>query len=417
MRLPSLVTATVLLPLTWAAAVEPPQNAAASAGDTNASIFTLKSDLLAKLALVNQETFQKLKPSEWKKCNSKNIAVRKEWSSLTKAQRLKYINAVKCLATKQPKTPLAKAPGVRSRYDDFVATHINQTFSIHNTGNFVGWHRLFVWAYEKALREECGYDGYQPYYNWPKWAYDPMSSPALDGSATSMSGNGVYGCGNQSSYGIPTNMDPLINIPHGSGGGCIKDGPFKDWKVNLGPVFPDLTCVPPNPYSDYTDPAQAPLIGLGYNPRCLKRDISSWTTRQWTNDNQVAKLLLTPDIYTFWANLQGGVPAFVGNFMGVHTAGHFTIGGDPGGDFFTSPGDPWFFLHHAQIDRVWWTWQNLSPLARIKQIAGTITISNSPPSRNATLSDTIDMGYVDPVVRTLDQVTNTMAGPFCYRYE
>lgn len=33
---------------------------------------------------------------------------------------------------------------------------------IWKQANFLGWHRYYVWAYEKALREECGYQGYQP---------------------------------------------------------------------------------------------------------------------------------------------------------------------------------------------------------------------------------------------------------------
>jgi tyrosinase len=37
----------------------------------------------------------------------------------------------------------------------------------------------------------------------------------------------------------------------------------------------------------------------------------------------------------------------------MHAAGHFSIGGD-GGDVFSSPNDPAFFLHHAMVDRVWW---------------------------------------------------------------
>lgn len=41
-------------------------------------------------------------------------------------------------------------------------THIQQTLTIHYTGNFMPWHRWFVYQYETALREECGYDGYQP---------------------------------------------------------------------------------------------------------------------------------------------------------------------------------------------------------------------------------------------------------------
>jgi len=28
--------------------------------------------------------------------------------------------------------------------------------------NFLHWHRYFIYAYETALRNECGYKGYQP---------------------------------------------------------------------------------------------------------------------------------------------------------------------------------------------------------------------------------------------------------------
>lgn len=194
--------------------------------------------------------------------------------------------------------------------------------------------------YEKTLRDECSYKGYQPYYNWPRWSDDPAKSPLLDGSETSLGGNGVLGCTNQTSYGIPTNVAPLISIPHGSGGGCIASGPMKDWSVNLGPVFTDLTCTPNNPIFDYADPTTAGQVGLGHNPRCLKRDISAWTSSQWTNDEMVTKLLNSKDMKTFWYEMQGGEDAFSNNFMGVHTAGHFTVGGDPGSDFLTSPGDP-----------------------------------------------------------------------------
>jgi tyrosinase len=54
--------------------------------------------------------------------------------------------------------------------------------------------------------------------------------------------------------------------------------------------------------------------------------------------------------------------------MGIHGGGHYTISfdpvpiaekiltsysGDPGGDFYVSPGDPAFYLHHGQVDRLW----------------------------------------------------------------
>lgn len=32
----------------------------------------------------------------------------------------------------------------------------------HMQGNFLTWHRYYVWAYEYALQNECGYNGTQP---------------------------------------------------------------------------------------------------------------------------------------------------------------------------------------------------------------------------------------------------------------
>lgn len=90
---------------------------------------------------------------EAKGCTSSSIAVRKEWfvisldlrltshssitmltftnrRALTKAQRLSYINAVKCMMGKPSKTS-AYYGGVRSRYDDFQALHIAMTERVH----------------------------------------------------------------------------------------------------------------------------------------------------------------------------------------------------------------------------------------------------------------------------------------------
>ena len=94
-----------------------------------------------------------------------------------------------------------------------------------------------------------------------------------------------------------------------------------------------------------------------------------------------------------------------------------TYVGDPAGDLFSSPGDPMFFLHHAQIDRTWWIWQNQNPWARTRLVAGTITLDNNPPSRNGTLQDTISLGAVSVPTVTIGDLVDTMAGPLCYRYE
>ncbi|KAH7355704.1 hypothetical protein BKA66DRAFT_540064 [Pyrenochaeta sp. MPI-SDFR-AT-0127] len=336
------------------------------------------------------------------KCTLGTTAIRREWSTLAPWEKTDYINAVKCLAKKPAKTPAGVAAGAKNRYDDFVATHINQTLSIHGTGNFLTWHRYFTWAYEQVLRNECGYKGYQPYYNWPWWANDPLKSPIFDGSNFSMSGDGEYVAGRNGTC-IPSKDACFITIPPANGGGCIKSGPFKDWSINLGPVAPALEGITPNP--EFT--------GLGYNPRCLRRDISKFAAAS-TTDAEVSSLIKnSKDILTFATTMQGN---FAAGFLGVHTGGHFVIGGDTGGDLFASPGDPAFFLHHAMIDRTYWTWQNQDLDKRQYALGGTLTINNSPPSANATLDDVLTMGYVGVPDITIREASHTLAGPFCYIY-
>jgi len=323
--------------------------------------------------------------------------------SLSKAERKDYIRSVKCLMGKPSKYDSAKVPGAKSRYDDFVAVHINQTLAIHGTANFLSWHRWFTYTFEQALRNECGYQGYQPYWNWGRWAEDPLKSPIFDGSDTSLSGNGVYaehGC----TPALPTGLNC---VPPGNGGGCLKDGPFKDMKVNLGPIAPTLV-------ADGVTPAPGLLA---YNPRCLRRDISSWVSRRYTSERNTTDLIAnSADVGTFQNVMQGD---FAKGEYGVHTGGHFTFQGDPAGDIFASPGDPAFWVHHGQIDRVWWIWQNQNPAQRTRVIAGTITINNTPPSRAGTLDDILDLEVNAKALPIKDVVSTTGigGGPLCYIYE
>jgi hypothetical protein len=60
-------------------------------------------------------------------------------STFSTTEKKAYISAVQCLAKLPPKTAKAVCPGCRNRYDDFVATHIQQSFGIHVTGNFLTW--------------------------------------------------------------------------------------------------------------------------------------------------------------------------------------------------------------------------------------------------------------------------------------
>lgn len=69
---------------------------------------------------------------------------------------------MQCLQSLPSRTPAAAAPGARTRFDDFVALHINQTMFIHYSATFLSWHRYYLWTYEQALVHECGFTGAQP---------------------------------------------------------------------------------------------------------------------------------------------------------------------------------------------------------------------------------------------------------------
>lgn len=92
------------------------------------------------------------------------------------------------------------------------------------------------------------------------------------------------------------------------------------------------------------------------------------------------------------------------------------VGGDLS-DFYSSPGDPLFYLHHAQIDRLWAIWQADDPSTRQYAISGTRDIVPSTSSPIFQLSDTIDLGELSPNgPRPIRDFLNTKEGPFCYEY-
>jgi tyrosinase len=67
------------------------------------------------------------------RCTLETLRVRRDWRALTERERRAYISSILCLQRLPPQTPAALAAGAKTRYDDFLATHINQTWHIHRT--------------------------------------------------------------------------------------------------------------------------------------------------------------------------------------------------------------------------------------------------------------------------------------------
>ncbi|KAL3425732.1 tyrosinase central domain containing protein [Phlyctema vagabunda] len=368
----------------------------------NNLIEKIKQD---QLAVLNKNEAKLRKRGVEPTCTARNLVFRREYGSLSEAERLQYVNAVKCLQSLPPNTPASVAAGAKSRFDDFVVTHIQQTLTIHYSGNFLAWHRWFVHVYETALREECGYKGYQPYWDWPKYASAPQDSPIFNGDPYSLGGNGEFVPHNGSVIVPPEGVTGgNIQLAPGVGGGFVTTGPFGNMTVNLGPV------------GGLEGTGAGPDGGLGYNPRGLKRDVGPALNTRYANYTTVLNLLLKPTIKEYRILLEG-VPYTVE--IGPHGGIHYTINGDPGGDLFTSPGDPAFWVHHGMIDRMWTFWQALDPKNRRNALDagpyGHITWANEPESALTQLSEVIDMGYAGPST-TIGNVMSTTSGPFCYFY-
>ncbi|PVH98065.1 Di-copper centre-containing protein [Periconia macrospinosa] len=305
-------------------------------------------------------------------CANDTSSVRREWSTLNKLERLSFISAVKCLMSKPSQLPHDEAPGALNRYDDFVATHINQTHVIHSNGIFLSWHRHFLHLFEKALQDECRYQGTLPYWNWPWWASDLHHSPLFNGSPTSLGGDGYF---NASS---PPRSNGNYTFPRGSGGGCVHSGPFANTTVH----FKNTKGIP----------STTPADKLTYAPHCLSRDLNNLIASKYCSQARVDGILESSNIGTFQSLLSDFVPDT--DIMGPHNGGHYAIGNNMQ-DQFASPSDPSFWLHHAMIDLLWTVWQAKDPKQRQYALQGTVTSLNKPPSQNATLTYQLDFGYLD----------------------
>lgn len=74
--------------------------------------------------------------------------------------------------------------------------------------------------------------------------------------------------------------------------------------------------------------------------------------------------------------------------------------------------DPVFFLHHVNIDRLWWQWQQIRPRDRLSAYSGR---ANKDTEVVAQLTDPLDMGGLSKDMQVID-VMDTNGGQFCYGY-
>ena len=93
--------------------------------------------------------------------------------------------------------------------------------------------------------------------------------------------------------------------------------------------------------------AFTPTVNLMSGPHTVTRTVGMFATLP--NAAAVAAAMANGTFNSFAPALEG-----------IHNSGHVWVGGSMGG-IATAPCDPVFWMHHAEIDRLWWEWQTANP--------------------------------------------------------
>lgn len=185
-------------------------------------------------------------------------------------------------------------------YDEFVYTHWWYNEWTHFTPIFLPWHRYFIWMFERALQQVTNSCITLPYWDWERDAGAENDSILLD-SETFGSFDGA----------VQNRLE----------GSC-------SW-ITWG------------------------------SEECLHRDIGGPGSSGLSGEAQVLAIVTNYNQYQDTSNPDNGEEnnGFADALEGTpHRRPHNFIGGDMQGMF--APDDPLFYLHHANVDRIWALWQD-----------------------------------------------------------
>lgn len=147
-------------------------------------------------------------------------------------------------------------------------------------------------------------------------------------------------------------VDPTVCIPY--------------WKSSEEQAFPSWLL------------SFTPTVNLMGGPHTVTRNIGAFATLP--NAAAVATAMGNGTFNTFAPALEG-----------IHNSGHVWVGGSMG-SILTAPADPVFWMHHAEIDRIWAEWQAINP-GQNPSLAGAAAIMDPWPENEAVTRDITALGY------------------------
>ncbi|MGI9197264.1 MAG: tyrosinase family protein [Candidatus Nanopelagicales bacterium] len=286
------------------------------------------------------------------------MLVRQNVKDLTPAQKAAFVAAVK----KAKRTPSPWDPSI-SYYDQFVWWHKmafqcdvgwkqshNWAGAAHNSPTFLPWHREFLHLFDQMIQQMSG----DPTMTVPYWDWTDPASTAAVFSDDFMGGNGkssqnwavTSGPFRKGQWGI-TIQDPAV---------LLKDNTApKPYLVrNFGAFPPGPTHLPTAADVSMTLQGHlydhSPYNGQSPVDESFRNSLEGWRdakqatcTSGWIDQSQ-----------------RDGSPHVMHNVVHLYVGGVWSAG-DKSSEgtmaYNTSPNDPVFFLHHANVDRIWAAWE------------------------------------------------------------
>lgn len=249
------------------------------------------------------------------------------------------------------RSPTAEYPDViLSIYEEYVLLHYAVTIANPDNGHlnnaFLPWHREFIWRFESDLIRHGNYNSSLPYWDWsgventwigvvnvegsdPESDWDPqqvftnMFRPEFMGGpgGTTNVASSTFGISAELEDGYFTKLSNPLSDPDGTGQG---------WIIN--PML-----------QDYFDTR---TVRIARSDEALRRrtafDYTVWDS-DWSPDT--FSTMQSNNYDQFRSELE----------THPHGTGHVWVGGHM--VTMGSPMDPLFWLHHSQIDRLWYHWQ------------------------------------------------------------
>jgi tyrosinase len=272
--------------------------------------------------------------------------VRQSVTSLTQDQKDRLVRAILLLkATPSPWDARF------SWYDNFVWWHRKafacEVDQAHMRPAFLPWHRQYLYMFENALREVSGDDTIAlPYWDWT----DPAARKVIF-STSFLSPNGdraqnhavVKGPFRKGKWVLKV-RDPKANDP--------LQYTFLSRNIGSWPSVKALPTVAQVNAALATPRYDIPAYGVGADPaKSFRNNIEGW---RGFSGMKCVKGIMNP------VKIKGNKQPNL-----LHNAVHLFVGGaagppddNAGGTMTlnTSPNDPVFWLHHANIDRLWSIW-------------------------------------------------------------